>query len=336
MSVIRNVVQVHAQPDSNTLELIMDDARTIDIKVDLLKIALDDVHSLVYLYDASESNVARGEFVFEPNFYVLDFNNITDPLEANADDLYSSVLGLISESSAVTVALNGVSTEKKQDVQIEKITNGNTTPSVFKDNALQSAFVPALGNAYLKDITDFSAFILNAVNQINNFVTLGTFYIKNTFSIVRPANATVYTIGDAINDVVPTVFELVGVAQSISTITLHSITVFDSNNAVVKPIFSYAFFKSAPPVIVDNTPVSITDLFASTEFIGAVSVADFSASLNPTALAGGNSIQTKNIIGGLPLETAGTSIWVVPYLANAYTPIPSENFVFTFTTKFFN
>jgi hypothetical protein len=284
MSVTRNITQITNWVDSDVIQFLFDDGNFVDTKKNLVKIKLDSVNDLVYMYDSSQSQIAKGVDVYEPNFYILKWQDITSPVVGSALALFTF---------------------------------------------LQTALTPATIN--------YLPYILNDLNQMNSNIQLATYLFNNTINIVRPANATVYTIGDVLNDIVPTVFELVGVSQGFGDSTiLESISVFDSNNAAVKPIFNYAFFKSPPPVMVDNTPISITDLFASTEFVGAVSVADFSGVLNPTALGGGNSVQTKNIVSGLPLltELGFTSLWVVIYLANAYVPIARENFVFNFKTKF--
>ena len=126
--VVRNVVEVYADTTSQTLQLVMDDGREVNIKVGLCKVGLDVVNHLVYLYEASESQLARGEFVFEPNYYSLNFNTITTPAEANEIDLRDTILGYLADASGVggaTAANQVLEIAKLQEISDRLIYSGN-------------------------------------------------------------------------------------------------------------------------------------------------------------------------------------------------------------------
>lgn len=208
MGVIRNIVEVSAETASQAIQLITDDDRTIAIKVNLCKITLDDVNQLVYIYDASQSNVAKGEAVYEPNFYVLNFNDITSPAEANANDLYTTILGYIAEAGG---GGGGDATAANQTTEIARLT------SILAELVL---------------INDFTTF--NAVNY--NLTNLKNFQYQETDIRWRPANTKNLAVGPEPTEVALATAVTTALAGMAATYVIKTI------NYVVDPTLGYSAF----------------------------------------------------------------------------------------------
>lgn len=98
--IVRNVVELHVITDAGMIQLVMDDGRTVEIKANLMKTGLDPTNDLVYCWDSSQSQIAVGVDVVEPNYYSLDYNNITDPVEASATDLHDTLLDYMASAGS--------------------------------------------------------------------------------------------------------------------------------------------------------------------------------------------------------------------------------------------
>jgi hypothetical protein len=94
------IVEIFDDNTTGTIQFVTDAGDTTNIKVDNIKIYLDEVDQIVYCYDNSQSLFSKGTGAYEPCFYTLDYLQITTPSEANAGDLYSVILGYIASASA--------------------------------------------------------------------------------------------------------------------------------------------------------------------------------------------------------------------------------------------
>ena len=164
---LRKVVQVLPNTTDQTIELIMFDGRQMDVKVNLCKIVLDFVNNLVYLYDASQSNTVIGSDIYEPNYYTLDFNIITNPIVGNATALYYAVLSMLAEAGGG--GGGGTATDTNQVIQINELKNLSGETSVFKDSASdESVFIDKIyGTSVFNNSTGHGVFYdLNADTSV--------------------------------------------------------------------------------------------------------------------------------------------------------------------------
>ena len=298
MSVIRIIANFGANPTSGTLELTTTTGRVIDIKPGLMKAVNDVSNNLVYLYDASQSQLSVGINVFEPSYYTLDPTVIGYPDSTTMYVALQPMLNAGGDASASNQVLEIAALN--QLILMEQ--EGNFQNSVFKNPA-------------------------NNLSWFQNFLPMQS---EAFIVLTRPANVTPYTIGDAIMDNVPQVLKLPSAAIVDGIFCLIDIAVTDNSNVAVKPIFNYFFFGQQPPIQVDNLPISNTDSFNTSNFIGAVSGSDLSTVVSPTNT---NSIQYKNIPGGLIGISGTPDVYVVIGLANAYIPTSQEQFTFRFRWK---
>lgn len=121
------VLQFSQDATTSTIQLILDNGNTIQVKIGAnIKLKLDAVSDLTYIYDDSQSNIAIGPRIFEPNYYIFDWQTITSPVSGNNDELFTTLLAYMPNptiviSGSVTVA--GVSTAAKQDIQTGLLTD---------------------------------------------------------------------------------------------------------------------------------------------------------------------------------------------------------------------
>lgn len=287
-----------------------------DIKLELR-------NDLVIMYDKSTSNaVNQGG---NTQLYNLDYQKITFPIFPNALTLELYLSNLINSIPAV--APPDYSTASNQLVQIIQVDDGSPELSAFKD--LNGSVFKELSGAPRLNVFVDPTSGLSWLRLLKNLEA-----IRQEFDIIitRPANVIPYTIGDAINDVVPIIFKFTGaglVNQGLANLV--GIKVFDNANVGVKPIFNYFFFSQQQPIQADNVPIALPDIPTLNDFLGSVNGSTITSALTPVIGAGGNSVQTLIVPnGGLKMITNSPDIYCIIGLANAYVPVSGEQFRFTF------
>lgn len=154
--------------------------------------------------------------------------------------------------------------------------------------------------------------------------------IHKTCTLTRPDNTTQYAIGDALSDSAssPSVLELESVAHKsdlVDYVKMNLIGVNIRSNAKqgTLPQINLVIFKTAPTAQNDNSAFSVDDT-ENKEIVAVIPTPTFYTS----AL---NCFGTKdNIKVPLRMDANETSLYIVPVLANDYTPIAEEEFIFDF------
>jgi hypothetical protein len=151
------IIEIFDDDTTTSIQLVTDTGDTTNIQVANIKLYLDEVDDLVYIYDNSQSLYSKGASAYEPCYYTLDFNQITTPVEPDAANLYMAVLAMM-----VAATGGGDATAANQVI-------GN---NLLKDTAGGSAFRSTEGGlSVFKDAigTSHLAYISSYVSSTNSY-----------------------------------------------------------------------------------------------------------------------------------------------------------------------
>jgi hypothetical protein len=151
------IVEIYDDNTTSSIQLVTDAGDFTNIQVANIKLYLDATDNIVYIYDNSQSLYSKGASAYEPCYYALDFTQVTTPAEANAGDLYVTILGYM-----VAAGGGGDATAANQVIEI----------NLLKDTAGGSAFRSTEGGlSVFKDAigTSHLAYISSYVSSTNSY-----------------------------------------------------------------------------------------------------------------------------------------------------------------------